>query len=161
MTKKTKIWKTTNMLIFSLTFLMMTAASVNAERTEDEVIPRTDETPVDDSLSSASTDDLLISPSPESILINPGTDVIYEEVPVDDNTSNDLTDDLVISPNLEPPLIAPNSDAINEGVGETDNLVISGKTVEHLEISTVPIPAFVIIAVIVGIAVSIVLIKRK
>ena len=111
--------------ILVLFVLMMTAASVNAEETDEGIIPRTDESLVDDSVSNDLTDDLVISPNPEPILIEPGTDLIYE------------------------------------AVGETDNLIISDKTDEHSVISTMAIPAFIIIAVIVGISISIVLIKRK
>ena len=125
MTKKTKIWKTGIQLVVSLTFFMMVATSVSAERTE-EAITR------------------------------------FNEIPVDDSSSNDLTDDLLISPGPEEPLIiAPNPDEINEELVEPDDLVIAGKTTEQTDISTMALPAFVIIAVIIGISASIVLIKRK
>ena len=147
--------------LLCLFVLMMTAASVNAEGTDEGVIPWTEETPADYSVLNDLTDDLLISPSPEPILIAPGTDVTYNEVLDYENASNDLTDELVISPNPEPSLIAPNSDAINEEAGETGDLVITDKTDEQSVISTMTIPAFMIIAIIVGITASILLIKRK
>ena len=147
--------------LLCLFVLMMTAASVNAEGTDEGVIPWTEETPADDSVLNDLTDDLLISPSPEPILIAPGTDVTYNEVLDYENASNDLTDELVISPNPEPSLIAPNSDAINEEAEETGDFVIADKTDEQSVISTMTIPAFMIIAIIVGITASILLIKRK
>ena len=91
MTKKTNIWKTSIMLILSLTFLMMAAASVNAETTGQETIPRSNDTPieipVDDSTNNDLTDNMLISPGPEEpLIIAPNPD-----------TTNEVTDDLVIS----------------------------------------------------------------
>ncbi|KYK21951.1 hypothetical protein AYK24_02810 [Thermoplasmatales archaeon SG8-52-4] len=125
MTEKTKIWKTSILLAISLMFLMMAAVSVNAEEILGEVIPRSD------------------------------------DIPVDDTLPNDLTDDLVISPNPEPFLIEPYSDVINEETGETDSLVIAGKTTDQKETLDIVIPGTVIVGVIAGIAICIIIYKIK
>ena len=125
MTEKTKIWKTSLLLVISLIFLMMAAASVNAEEILGEVIPRSG------------------------------------EIPVDDTSSNDLTDDLVISPNPEPSLIEPYSDVINEETGETDSLVIAGKTTDQKETPSLVIPGMVIIGVFAVIVICIIIYKIK
>lgn len=123
MIKKTKSWKNSIPLLISLTILMIAAASVNAERTE-ETVP------------------------------------ISDDVPIYDITSSDLTDDMLISPGPEEPLvIAPNPDTTNE---ETNDLVlIAGEASEKTEISTIALPSIAIIAIIIGIAVSIIILKRK
>lgn len=125
MTEKNKIWKISILLVISLIFLMMAAASVNAEEILDEVIPRSD------------------------------------EIPVGDTSSNNLTDNIVISPNPEPSLIEPYSDIINEETGETDSLVIAGKTTNQKETPSLGIPGMVIITVIAVIALCIIIYKIK
>lgn len=147
MVEKTKIWKTSIILVISTTFLMMAAASVNAEETE-EPIPRSNETPVEDSTNNELTDDLLISPGPEPILIEPSPDVIYQNIPMDEGT----TDDFVISPNQEPSSIEPYSDTINEKTGEI---------AEKKETSQTLILSIATIAIIAGMVISLIILKIK
>lgn len=140
MTRKKDICKTSIMLVISLTFFMMAAASANAEGTE-EVIPRPDGLPVEDTATDDLTDDLVISPNP---------DVAYD----------DQTDDLLISPSPEPSLIEPYADTINEETGEPDNLVVAGDTTQE-EASTTVIPGVAILAVVAGMVVVLIILKRS
>jgi len=81
MTRKTKIMKTSITLAISLTFLMITAASVSADRGDENQIIIDDEIPIDDSTSSDDLkEDMVISPGPdEPLIIAPNPDTTIEE----------------------------------------------------------------------------------
>ncbi len=89
MTEKTKIWKTSILLVISLTFLMMAAASVNAERTNEDAVPVNDEIVINENTSEYEEGNL-ISPGPkEPLIIAPNPNLISEDI--------EKTDDLVIA----------------------------------------------------------------
>ena len=89
MTEKNKIWKTSILLVISLTFLMMTAASVNAERTNVETVPVNEEI-VKNKDTSENEEGNLISPGPdEPLIIAPNPSLISEDI--------EQTDDFVIA----------------------------------------------------------------
>ena len=89
MTEKNKIWKTGILLVISLTFLMMTAASVNAERTNIETVPINEEIVINENASD-NEEGNLISPGPEEpLIIAPNPNLISEDI--------ETSDDLVIA----------------------------------------------------------------
>jgi hypothetical protein len=89
MTEKNKIWKTGILLVISLTFLMMTAASVNADRINVETVPVNEEIVINEN-TSENDEGNLISPGPEEpLIIAPNPNLISENI--------EQTDDLVIA----------------------------------------------------------------
>ena len=89
MTEKNKIWKTSILLVISLTFLMMTAASVNADRTNKETVPVNEEMVINEDTSENEEGNLISPGKEEPLIIAPNPNLISGDI--------EQTDDLVIA----------------------------------------------------------------